>query len=108
MRELIEIIKGISNIQFLVINSLLTVCLLVRTVFLLVSKMPAKQIYLFTSPVVILLSAYMAIASKTLVSLCLCLIIIFGEVLICSFYLLAHHIHKKIDSDNTKDDLELH
>lgn len=54
MRELIEIIKGISNIQFLVINSLLAVCLLVRTVFFLVSKMPAKQIYLFTSPVVIL------------------------------------------------------
>lgn len=82
MRELIEIIKGISNIQFLVINSLLTVCLLVRTVFLLVSKMSAKQIYLFTSPVVILLSACMAIASKTLISLCLCLVLIFGEVFV--------------------------
>lgn len=42
MRELIEIIKGISNIQFLVINSLLAVCLLVRTVFFLVSKNAGK------------------------------------------------------------------
>lgn len=108
MRELIEIIKGISNIQFLVINSLLTVCLLVRTVFLLVSKMPAKQIYLFTSPVVILLSACMAIASKILISLCLCLVLIFGEVFVCSLHILAHRLHKKIDSDNAKDDSELH
>lgn len=108
MRELIEIIKGISNIQFLVINSLLAVCLLVRTVFFLVSKMPAKQIYLFTSPVVILLSACMAIASKTLISLCLCLVIIFGEVFVCLLHILAHLLHKKIDSDNAKDDSELH
>lgn len=108
MRELIEIIKGISDIQFFVINSLLTVCLLVRTVFLLVSKMPAKRVYLFTSPVVVLLSACMAVASKTAISLCLCLIIIFGEVFICSLYLLAHRLHKKIDSDNAKDDSELH
>lgn len=104
MRELIEIIKGISNIQFLVINSLLAVCLLVRTVFLLVSKMPAKQIYLFTSPVVVLLSVCMAIASKTSVSLCLCFAIIFGEVFECSLHILVHHLHKKIDSDDAKDD----
>lgn len=108
MRELIEIIKSISNIQFLIINSLLAICLLVRTVFLSVSKMPAKQIYLFTSPVVVLLSVCMAIASKTSVSLCLCLAIIFGEVFECSLHILVHRLHKKIDSDDTKDDSELH
>ena len=80
----------------LVINSLLTVCLLVRMVFFLVNKMPAKQIYLFTSPVVILLSACMAIASKSSVSFCLCLAIMFGDVFVCSLHILAHRCTRRL------------